>query len=182
MKKAITTALVAAITLAAGSQAVGQGKSLASTMDVYVFPAEGQETSQQSKDEAECYEWAVGNAGVDPFELSKQQQANQQQAQAEQQAAGKTGQGAGARGAVRGAAVGALIGEIANDDASEGAAWGAAAGAISGRRQAASAKQQATQQASSQAQQREQVTAEQMANFKKAFSVCLEAKKYMVKY
>jgi len=182
MKKVISTTLATAITLAAGSHAVGQGNSLASTMDVYVFPADGQEASQQSKDEAECYEWAVGNAGVDPFELSKQAQANQQQAQADQQAASKAGQGAGARGAVRGAAVGALIGEIANDDASEGAAWGAAAGAISGRRQAAAAKQQASQQASAQAQQREQVTAEQMSNFKKAFSVCLEAKKYMVKY
>jgi len=162
--------------------ASAQGQSLASTMDVYVFPAEGQDASQQSKDEAECYEWAVGNAGVDPFELSKKKETDQQQAQAEQQAAQQAGQGAGARGAVRGAAAGALIGEIANDDASEGAAWGAAAGAIRGRRMGREAQAQAQQQASAQAQQREQVTTEQMANFKKAFSVCLEAKKYMVKY
>ena len=44
------------------------------------------------------------------------------------------------------------------------------------------AQAQAQQQAATQAEQREQATEEQMANFKKAFSVCLEAKNYMVKY
>jgi hypothetical protein len=132
-------------------------------MDVFVFPKEGQDASQQSKDEVECYEWAVGNAGVDPFDLSKQREADLQQAEAEQQAAKQTGQGAGARG-------------------SEGAAWGAAAGAIRGRRMGREAQAQAQQQTAAQAEQREQATAEQLANFKKAFSVCLEAKEYMVKY
>jgi uncharacterized protein (DUF3084 family) len=33
-----------------------------------------------------------------------------------------------------------------------------------------------------QSQQAQQATAGQIENFKKAFSVCLEAKKYMVKY
>jgi hypothetical protein len=103
--------------------AQAQQQSLGSTMDVYVFPAEGQDMSQQSKDEAECYEWAAGNTGTDPFDLAKQGQADQQQTQAEQQAAKQAGQGSAARGAVRGADAGALIGEIANDDASEGAAW-----------------------------------------------------------
>ena len=159
-----------------------QGQSIASTMNVYVFPAEGQEPSQQSKDEAECYEWATGNTGVDPFSLADQKEQDQQQAEADMQAAQQTGQGAGARGAVRGAAAGALIGEIANDDASEGAAWGAAAGAVHGRRSARRAQQEAQQQAAAQAEQREQATAQELENFKNAFSVCLEAKKYMVKY
>ena len=44
------------------------------------------------------------------------------------------------------------------------------------------AQAQAQQQAASQAEQREETTEQQMANFKKAFSVCLEAKDYMVKY
>ena len=171
--------LSAALTLSFDAQA--QTKSLASTMEVYVFPKEGQNAEQQSKDEAACYEWAVSNTGSDPFQLADQQSADQQQAQAEQQAAKQTGQGSGARGAVRGAAAGALIGEIANDDASEGAAWGAAAGAIRGPRMGAQANAQAQQQAASQAEQREQATAQQLENFKKAFSVCLEAKDYMVK-
>ena len=178
MKNVILFCFALAFPVAASAQ----GQSLASTMDVYVFPAQGQDSSQQSKDEAECYEWAVGNVGIDPFELSKQQEANEQQAQADQQAAQQAGQGSGARGAVRGAAAGAVIGEIASDDASEGAAWGAAAGAIRGRRQARAAQQQASEQAAAQAEQREQATEQELTNFKNAFSVCLEAKEYMVKY
>lgn len=170
------------IAVAAPLAVYAQSQSLGSTMDVYVFPAEGQDSSQQSRDEAACYEWAVGNTGSDPFDLAKQEQADGQQAQAEQQAAKQAGQGSGARGAVRGAAAGALIGEIANDDASEGAAWGAAAGAIRGRRQGRQAQQQAQQQAAAQAEDREEATEQQLTNFKKAFSVCLEAKEYMVKY
>ena len=46
----------------------------------------------------------------------------------------------------------------------------------------AQGQQQAQQQASAQAEQREVATEQQLANFKNAFSVCLEAKEYMVKY
>jgi hypothetical protein len=147
-----------------------------------VFPAEGQGGEQQSKDEAECYQWATGNSGVDPFELSKQTAAQQEQAVQKEAAVKQDTQGAGARGAVRGAAAGALIGEIASDDAGEGAAYGAAAGAIMARRRARSAQQQAGQQTQQQVAQVQAASSEQLANFKKAFSVCLEAKKYLVKY
>jgi len=158
------------------------GKTLASAMDVYVFPKEGQQSEQQSKDEASCYQWAGDNTGNDPFDLQKQSVAQAEQTEKEKAAAEQAGQGAGARGALRGAATGALIGEIANDDASEGAAWGAAAGAIRGRRMKHAAKTQATAQAEQQGQAKQQATAEQIENFKKAFSVCLEAKEYLVKY
>ena len=169
MKITFGVLAVAALWVIPCGVAHAQGKSLASTMDVYVFPTKGQNSAKQSTDEAECYEWAVGNAGVDPFDLGKQEKSNEQQAQAEKEAAKSAGQDSGARGAVRGAAAGALIGEIANDDASEGAAWGAAAGAIRGRRMGREAQAQAQQQAAAQAEQREQATEEQMANFKKAF-------------
>ncbi|MFT5140127.1 MAG: hypothetical protein ACI9H8_001573 [Lysobacterales bacterium] len=165
-----------------GSLAMAQSQSLASTMDVYVFPSQGQDSGQQSKDEAECYQWAVSNTGSDPFDLAKQEQANEQQAQADMQAAQQAGQGAAQQGRRRGAVGGALIGEIADDDAGKGAAYGAVIGASRGRRQAAAAQQQATAQASSQAESREAATGEQLGNFKKAFSVCLEAHDYMVKY
>jgi len=46
----------------------------------------------------------------------------------------------------------------------------------------AAASQQAQQQAKEQGAAQQQATAEQVGNFKKAFSVCLEAKEYMVKY
>jgi hypothetical protein len=157
-------------------------KTLAATMDVYVFPTKGQTPEQQSQDEAACYTWAVQNSGSDPFALSTQSEQQAQQTEQAKQQAAQTGKGAGASGAVKGAAMGALIGEIANDDAGEGAAYGAAAGMIRGRRQGRRAQEQAKASAEQQGQQAQQATAEQLANFKKAFSVCLEAKDFMVKF
>jgi len=173
---------VAVIGVAQDAQQPAAQKSLAATMNVYVFPTEGQEAAQQSMEEAECYNWAFSNTGVDPFDLAKQaEQIQQQSAQAQQQIA-QSGQGAGAKGALGGAAAGALIGEIANDDAGKGAAYGAAAGAIVARRRTRHAKKEASQEVEQQSQQAQQATAEQIENFKKAFSVCLEAKDYMVKF
>jgi len=157
-------------------------KSLAATMNVYVFPNDGQKPEQQSKDEGECYNWAVQNTGTDPFQLSKQSEQLKQQTDQAKKDAQQATKGAGAKGAVGGAAAGALIGEVASDDAGKGAAYGAAAGALIARRRAQEASAQATQQAEAQGQQAQQATQEQLTNFKKAFSVCLEAKKYMVKY
>ena len=51
-------------------------------------------------------------------------------------------------------------------------------GRARGRHQQEAAQQQVAQQSASS----QQATAQQLDNFKKAFSVCLEAKKYMVKY
>ena len=157
-------------------------KTLAATMDVYVFPTEGQAAEQQSQDEAACYTWAVQNVGTDPFELSKQAQQQAQQTEQAKEEAAQTGKGAGASGAVKGAAAGALIGEIASDDAGKGAAYGAAAGMIRGRRKARAGQKQAEAAAEQQGQQAQKATAEQLENFKKAFSVCLEAKSYLVKF
>ena len=74
------------------------------------------------------------------------------------------------------------IGEIANDDAGEGAAWGAALGAMSARRSAEKRSHEAQASAQQSGASKQAATAEQIENFKKAMSVCLEAKKYMVKY
>jgi hypothetical protein len=82
------------------------------------------------------------------------------------------------RGAVGGAAAGALIGEVASDDAGKGAALGA----VGARRHAHRAEREAQAQGQQQMQQTQQVSATELANFKKALSVCLEAKNYMVKY
>jgi hypothetical protein len=160
----------------------GGQKSLSSTMSVHVFPSEGQDTSQQSKDEAECYTWAVGNTGTDPFELAKQAEAQQQQAEAAKQQVDEAGQGAGAKGAVGGAAAGAVVGKVVSDDAGKGAAAGAAVGGIAGRRGRKSAQNQAKNDIDETSQQASKATAEQLTNFKKAFAVCLEAKDYMVKF
>jgi hypothetical protein len=171
-----------AATLTFPLTAFGQGNTLASTIEVYVFPSSGQDASQQSMDEAECYDWAVDNTGSDPFELAEQEQADQQQAEQEMAAAETSGRGSGGRTALRGAAAGAVVGEIVDDDASKGAAYGAAAGAVAGRRRAKRSSAEAQQQAQQGAEAREEATAEDLENFKNAFSVCLEAKEYMVKF
>jgi hypothetical protein len=187
MKKKKTILLIGLMFVLGLPLAMGQSdssgqKTLASAMNVYVFPTEGQDAKQQSMDEADCYNWAVQNTGSDPFDLERQ--AQQQQAQAEQQKQQIEGSsaGAGAGGAVKGAAAGALIGEIANDDAGKGAAYGAAAGLIAGRRRGKQAEKEAQAQVDQQAQKSQAATDEQILNFKKAFSVCLEAKKYLAKY
>ena len=171
------------VTLAQMAPASSGQKTLAAAMDIYAFPTKGQAAAQQSEDEAACYTFAVQQTGVDPFQLQKQSQAQAQQTAAAKQQTQQAGQGAAAAGAVKGAAAGALIGSVAHGSTSgEGAAVGAAAGLLIGHRRKREAQEQATQQAEQQGQQAQAATAEQSSNFKKAFSVCLEAKSYMVKY
>jgi hypothetical protein len=162
MKKTLSIVAQAALAITV----LAQQKSLSSTVGVYVFPQAGQNASMQSQDESQCYSWAVQNTGSDPFELQKQQQAQQQQA-------ATATQGSAVRGAARGAAGGALIGGIAGD-AGKGAAIGAATGAVVNRSRARRAQESAESSAAA--------TGAQIDNFKKAFSVCLEGKKYLVKY
>lgn len=183
----IATAVV--IALAGGPLAAQQAvqpasagqKSLAATMNVYVFPTKSQTPEQQNTDEATCYDWAEKNTGTDPFKLQQQSQEQKQQAQQEQAAASMAGAGAGAVGAVRGAAAGTLIGAIAGDTG-KGAAYGAVAGLLIGHRRRRMAEKEATAEVQQSSAQAQQATAEELANFKKAFAVCLEAKNYMVKY
>ena len=69
--------------------AVAQDQGLSASMNVHVFPREGQDEVQQSMDEAECYTWAVDRTGTDPFDLSRQ--AAEQAAAAESDEATKDG-------------------------------------------------------------------------------------------
>jgi len=163
-----------------GQQATAS-KTLGATMEVYVFPEKGQSASQQSQDESACYNWAVQNTGADPFQLMKQAQVQQQQAASAQASASTVGQGSGVRGAAGGAAAGALFGAIGGN-AGKGAAIGAASGAVFGRVRGSQAQASAQQQVAQQSAANQQATAQQIDNFKKAFSVCLEAKHYLVKY
>ena len=92
--------------------AMAQSTSLSATMNVHVFPREGQDEVQQSMDEADCYSWAVDRTGTDPFDLSRQaaeQAAASEQAMAQARSAG---QGATGRGAARGAVAGGVIGGV----------------------------------------------------------------------
>ncbi len=135
--------------------------NIAGPLNMYVFPAKGQDQATQEQDEYACYKWAVEQSGIDPM--------NPPDVQADPNAGTGAVVGSSARGAAAGAAVGAITGS-----AGKGAAIGATLGAFGGvgRRRAAQAgaEQQAAQQ-----------EAAMINSFKKAFAACLEGKGYTVK-
>jgi hypothetical protein len=176
---------IAATIMLSGAQAQSiapptGSKTLAATLNVYAFPGAGQTSAQQGQDETECYKWAEQETGHDPFQLDRLAAQQQQQAAQQQQQAQQASSGAGIKGALGGAAGGAAIGAIAGN-AGKGAAIGAGVGAIANSARGASKSQQATQQAQ-QSHAAAKMTAAQITDFKKAFSACLEAKKYTVKF
>jgi len=139
---------------------------ISQSLNLFLFPSNGQSQQQQKADEFECYKWAMEQSGIDPLNLPK--------VEAEVQS-GPTG--GAVRGAARGAAAGAAIGAIAGD-AGTGAAIGAAAGGMRGVRGGRQAQAQQNQQAQANAT----ATEEEIKNtFIKAFSACIEGKGYTVK-
>ena len=133
---------------------------------VYVYPAKGQNETQQANDESICYKSARSKTGVDPANLPPATAAP-----------AAVGQGGAVRGAAGGAAGGAAIGAIAGN-AGKGAAIGSVAGAIvgRGRQNAVNNAEQHYAQANAQAQR-----SQSLNNFRRAFGACLESKGYTVK-
>jgi len=171
--------------LVAVPAAMAQSTSLSATMNVHVFPSQGQDEVQQSMDEAECYNWSADRTGTDPFELSRQadeQMAASEQAMAQAQSAG---QGSTGRSAAGGAVAGGLVGGIfgkGKNSALKGAAVGAGTGAIIGNSRKRGAQAQATEQVAAESAQAQAATQDQMDDFKTAFTTCLEAKDYIAKF
>ena len=167
------------------SAALAQTASLSTTMDVHVFPSQGQDEVQQSMDEAECYNWAAERTGTDPFELSRQadeQLAASEQAMAQAQSAGQGSTGrAAAGGAVAGGLVGGIFGSGKNSGL-KGAAVGAATGAVIGNSRKRGAQAQATEQVAAESAQAQATNQAQLDNFRTAFTTCLEAKDYIAKF
>jgi hypothetical protein len=164
---------------------MAQTNSLSATMNVHVFPREGQDEVQQSMDEAECYTWAADRTGTDPFELDRQareQMAASDQAMAQAQSAGQgsTGRGA-ATGAVAGGVIGGVFGKGKNSGW-KGAAAGAATGAVVGNSRKRRAQAEATDQVAAQSAHAQAATQAQLDDFRTAFTTCLEAKDYIAKF
>lgn len=160
-------------------------ESLSVAIGVHVFPAQGQDEVQQSKDEATCYNWATDRTGTDPFALSRQadqQQAASNQAMAEAQRAesGTTGRNA-AQGALGGALVGAVFGS-GSKGVWRGAAAGAATGAVVGGTRTRRAREDATEDVAEQSARNQAATQAQMDDFRTAFTTCLEAKDYIARF
>jgi hypothetical protein len=164
--------------------------SAANKVGLYANPARGQSHDQQLIDESNCYNSAQQQSGVNPDTPPPQppSSADVQAAQAQAAESAPEQKGGRAKGAARGAAKGAVVGGIVGD-AGKGAAVGATVGTVRGGRQQrqtnAAAKDQASANAGAQVQQdyQNQKAAydQQMSNFKRAFSGCMEAKGYSVK-
>ena len=144
-------------------------QTLGHSLNIYVYPAEGQTAEQQGKDDYECFSWAKQQTGYDPMNPP------QYSAQAPEQ--GPSGQRL--RGAARGAAAGAIVGEIADDDAGEGAAIGATLGALRGGRQDRMQRQQQAEQAQHAASTQQSAAENQ---FRNAYGSCMQGRKYSVNF
>lgn len=153
-----STAAFAALALliATASLALAQQKPV-------IYPAKGQSTEQQQKDDGECYVWAKNTTGVDPVALSA--------APAPTPAPPK---GQVAKGALRGAAGGALVGEVVD----ENPGGGAAAGAVVGAARSANKGKQAQAQQQSQAKANQQ---QAMTTYYRGFGACMEGRGYVLK-
>lgn len=127
----------------------------------YVYPAKGQSSSRQAKDERECYAWATKQTGFDPAAPAPPPVSGDTQV---------TGSGARAKGA----AGGALIAGVAGGNAATGALVGAAAGGITRRVRASRA-------ADKQNAQIAQNRAAGQAAFDQARGACLSGRGYTVK-
>lgn len=174
----VATAFTAAILVVSPEGRAAEQKSLASSLDVYVFPTAAQSAAQQSQDEAECYGWAVTNTGQDPFELAKQADAIGGDADS----GSESSRGSALKGAAGGAAAGALLGEITGDSPGKGAAYGAAAGTLGSRIKSKREERKALEEQAREAEAYELAYMQGKEAFNKGFSVCLEAKQYLVRY
>lgn len=129
----------------------------AAQQTLMVYPAQGQNPDQQSKDEHECDQWAIQQSGFDP--------ANPAAAGSGKSGTGKEVLRGGARGAAAGAAIGAIAG-----DAGKGAAIGATAGGMGrGMKKRDEAREEPPPEAPGQ------------ADYQKALGACLEGRGYSVK-
>lgn len=166
MKNIIKSIFVILLSIGFGT-VYGQAGELSKGLGLYVFPGEGQDATQQEADEMECFKWAKDQTGYDPLNPT----------QVEAAAADTSLDGSAVAGAARGAAAGAAIGAIVGD-AGKGAAIGATAGALRGRR-ARKYGDQKEQQANNQAA--DDANKKMEEDYKRAFSVCMEAKGYTIK-
>jgi len=134
-----------------------------STAGMLIYPAKGQSSEQQAKDEYECHLWAVKKTGYDP---TKTQHVPQYESNK---------RGGAVKGAAGGALLGAGIGAITGD-VGKGAAIGAGAGAVGGglrqRRQ--------NKRADEQNQQAQQDLQRLIQEYNQAKALCLEGRGYKV--
>jgi hypothetical protein len=163
----------------AQAPAPASDKTLASSVGLMVYPSKGQSRDQQAQDDAQCFAWARDQSGYDPMNPPPPPRAPLvSTGHSDDVARGAVG------GAAVGAAGGALIGAIAGN-AGKGAGIGAATGLLAGGLHAHAQDEREVEREKAQAQARidEQQAARQelVQKFRRAMSVCLEARGYATK-
>jgi len=166
MKK-IKLLAVVIITALGINQVVAQDTGISKSLGLYVFPTNEQDAQTQEADEAACYKWAIEQTGYDPLNPPEVVGAP----------VDTSADGTAVKGSAMGAAGGAAVGAIAGD-AGKGAAIGAVVGGARGIR-AKKGGDAAQQQANDQAAAAK--SAELLADYKKAYTVCMEGKGYTIK-
>ncbi len=164
---AAVSGLAGANTAISADPIANVGKSPAQVIGVYVFGKKNQTEAVQLADEQRCFN-------------SAKTASNYDQAMADATAPAQPVErprGGRVRGAVGGAVVGTAIGAAAGDSG-KGAAIGATAGVLSGGAQQREARRTQAAQAV-QAQEQKKATA--VAELKRAFGACMEARDYSVK-
>ena len=168
MKKAIVSIFILSFLIIAVGESMGQ--------ELIIYPAKGQSQQQMERDKFDCYSWAKKETGFDPI----QAQAPSQPVPSQPAGASR---GSVVRGGAGGAALGAAVGGIAGgwSGAGKGAAIGAVTGGVFGGLRSRAANQQAAQAQQQYAAQQSAQYRQKKDTYNRAYSVCLEAKGYMVK-
>ncbi|MBN1664186.1 MAG: glycine zipper family protein [Deltaproteobacteria bacterium] len=157
-----------------GPEATGQAPA-APSAQVYFYPKQGQSTEQQSRDQYECYNWAVKQTGFDP---------GQSTIPREQRIRVVPMPPAGydtIAMAISGAVLGALFGGPRY--AVQGAMIGATGGAIAGAASDVARQEEARmreEEIASRSQTFDNQTARKSTDFRRAMSACLEGRGYSV--
>ena len=169
MKALIAFILMLSLLTIADGQASGQ--------ELIIYPAKGQSQQQMEKDKFDCYTWAKQQSGFDPMQAQAPTQPSPSQPPP------GASPGSVVRGGAGGAALGAAVGGIAGgwSGAGKGAAIGALTGGVFGGLRSRSQNQQAAQAQQQYAAQQAAQYRQKQDTYNRAYSVCLEAKGYMVK-
>ena len=152
---------------------------------VMTYPRSGQSQDQHDRDRMECSQSAIDSTGFDP--LFEAQWLARSQGQLHSSVTSPAPDASGP-GAVGGAAIGASLGAIAGGiggDAGRGARIGATTGGLLGAGRRGNRRQEQAQWERKQAAQRQDESQQLqaqfdagMANYERAFTVCMRARDY----
>jgi hypothetical protein len=142
------------------------GRPPSQILNLYIFPKNPKSEAEQYKDDTDCFNSARNQSSYDG------KVANAEGAPPPAQRSGGT-----VDGAVKGALAGTIIGAIAGN-AGKGAAIGAGVGSVGGNANQREGNRAARQNAVAQEEARKQAA---LADLKRAYSACMDAKGYSVK-